>query len=127
MHKGDVVSFEDAKRVRAITGMLQPARQKPLCYLLRTIGAHSAMIATAAEANPTCFSPEPLIDLPRTFIPSYLRLVSLSIRAMLQTLHSWNHRLDISTTTGRRPNSARLNSKVPTLRVLVRSSLLCTR
>ena len=34
------------------------------------------MIATAAEANPSCFSPTPLVDVHRTFIPTYLRVVS---------------------------------------------------
>lgn len=34
------------------------------------------MIATAAEANPTCFSRQPLADLEQTFIPSYIRVVS---------------------------------------------------
>ena len=34
------------------------------------------MIATAAEANPSCFSPKPLVDVHRTLIPSYLRVVS---------------------------------------------------
>ena len=34
------------------------------------------MIATAAEANPTCFSPTPITDLSRNLVPSYLRLVS---------------------------------------------------
>lgn len=34
------------------------------------------MIATAAEANPTCFSPNPLTDVEMTFIPQYMRLVS---------------------------------------------------
>lgn len=33
------------------------------------------MIAEAAEANPTCFSPTPLKDLEQTFIPAYIRLV----------------------------------------------------
>ena len=33
------------------------------------------MIATAAEANPTVFSPHPLTDLEDTFILPYLRLV----------------------------------------------------
>lgn len=33
------------------------------------------MIATAAEANPTCFSPTPLADLEQTLIPAYMRLV----------------------------------------------------
>lgn len=36
------------------------------------------MIATAAEANPTCFSPSPLSDLIETFTPAYVRLVSAS-------------------------------------------------
>ena len=33
------------------------------------------MIATAAESNPTCFSPEPLLDLESTFYPSYIRVI----------------------------------------------------
>ena len=33
------------------------------------------MIATAAEANPTVFSPRPYADLETTFIPSYVRVV----------------------------------------------------
>lgn len=32
------------------------------------------MIATAAESNPSCFSPTPLLDLEETLVPSYLRL-----------------------------------------------------
>ncbi|KIP11107.1 hypothetical protein PHLGIDRAFT_100023 [Phlebiopsis gigantea 11061_1 CR5-6] len=56
IENGDCVGFDDAKRIRAITG------------------AHSCMIATAAEANPTCFSPRPYTDLESTFIPSYLRV-----------------------------------------------------
>jgi tRNA-dihydrouridine synthase 2 len=39
-------------------------------------GAHSVMIATAAEANPSCFSTTPLVDLEETLVPTYLRLVS---------------------------------------------------
>ncbi|KAI0829074.1 FMN-linked oxidoreductase [Trametes gibbosa] len=53
---GDCLGYEDWKRVRKVTG------------------AHSAMIATAAEANPSCFSPNPLKDLETTFIPGYIRL-----------------------------------------------------
>lgn len=45
----------------------------------RTLGAHSCMIATAAEANPTCFSPKPYTDLETTLIPSYIRLVRISL------------------------------------------------
>jgi len=32
------------------------------------------MIATAAESNPSCFSPTPLVDLEETMIPAYIRL-----------------------------------------------------
>ncbi|KIO06985.1 hypothetical protein M404DRAFT_137681 [Pisolithus tinctorius Marx 270] len=53
---GDCQGWEDAKRVKKITG------------------ASSVMIATAAEANPSCFSSTPLQDLGATLIPSYLRL-----------------------------------------------------
>ncbi|KZP15653.1 FMN-linked oxidoreductase [Athelia psychrophila] len=56
IENGDCVSFEDAKRIRTITG------------------AHSVMIATAAESNPSVFSPTPLIDVEETLIPAYLRL-----------------------------------------------------
>ncbi|KAL4070451.1 hypothetical protein J3A83DRAFT_4094292 [Scleroderma citrinum] len=53
---GDCQGWEDAKRVKRITG------------------ASSVMIATAAEANPSCFSITPLQDVETTLIPSYLRL-----------------------------------------------------
>ncbi|KZT73377.1 FMN-linked oxidoreductase [Daedalea quercina L-15889] len=56
IENGDCEGFWDARRIREITG------------------AHSCMIATAAEANPTCFSPTPLTDLEKTFIPAYIRL-----------------------------------------------------
>ncbi|KAF7792504.1 hypothetical protein EIP86_003545 [Pleurotus ostreatoroseus] len=56
IENGDCVSYEDSKRIRAITG------------------AHSCMIATAAEANPTCFDTTPLQDISKTLIPSYIRL-----------------------------------------------------
>lgn len=42
------------------------------------------MIATAAEANPTCFSSSPLVDLEETFVPSYLRLVRVLTRSILK-------------------------------------------
>ena len=38
-------------------------------------GAHSIMIATAAESNPTCFDPNPLLELESTLLPQYVRLV----------------------------------------------------
>ncbi|KAJ3563572.1 hypothetical protein NP233_g8854 [Leucocoprinus birnbaumii] len=56
VENGDCLGWEDAKRVREVTG------------------AHSVMIARAAEANPTCFSEKPLVDLDKTLVPSYLRL-----------------------------------------------------
>jgi len=56
VENGDCLGWEDAKRVRKITG------------------AHSVMIARGGEANPTCFSDTPLVDLDKTLIPSYLRL-----------------------------------------------------
>lgn len=37
------------------------------------------MIATAAESNPSCFSPTPLVDLEKTLIPHYVRLVSIMV------------------------------------------------
>ncbi len=40
------------------------------------VGADSVMIARAAEANPSCFSPTPLVDVGETLMPDYLRLVS---------------------------------------------------
>ncbi|KAH9988202.1 hypothetical protein BJV77DRAFT_1061460 [Russula vinacea] len=56
IENGDCVGFEDARRIRAITG------------------ADSVMIATAAEANPSVFSPTPLTNLEDNFILPYLRL-----------------------------------------------------
>lgn len=43
--------------------------------LVHLKGAHSVMIARAAETNPTCFSSTPMIDLEKTLWPKYLRLV----------------------------------------------------
>jgi tRNA-dihydrouridine synthase 2 len=57
IENGDCIGFEDARRIRAITG------------------ADSVMIAAAAEANPSVFSPTPLTNLEDTFILPYLRLV----------------------------------------------------
>ncbi|KAI0325421.1 FMN-linked oxidoreductase [Cubamyces sp. BRFM 1775] len=56
IENGDCLGYEDSMRVRQVTG------------------AHSVMIAEAAEANPTCFSPTPLKDLELTFVPGYIRL-----------------------------------------------------
>ncbi|KAK2464903.1 hypothetical protein APHAL10511_002979 [Amanita phalloides] len=56
VENGDCSGWEDAIRVRQVTG------------------AHSVMIARAAESNPTCFSLTPMIDLEKTLWPKYLRL-----------------------------------------------------
>ncbi|THH31023.1 hypothetical protein EUX98_g3157 [Antrodiella citrinella] len=56
IENGDCLSLEDAKRVRDITG------------------ADSVMIATAAESNPSVFSPTPLTDLSQNMVPQYIRL-----------------------------------------------------
>lgn len=56
IENGDCLSWEDAKRVR------------------ETTGAHSVMIARGAEANPSCFSLNPLKDVEKTLIPAYFRL-----------------------------------------------------
>ncbi|KAJ7644415.1 hypothetical protein FB45DRAFT_897850 [Roridomyces roridus] len=56
IENGDCTGAEDAKRIRDITG------------------ADSVMIARAAEANPTCFSANPLDDVEKTFTPAYLRV-----------------------------------------------------
>ncbi|KDR85540.1 hypothetical protein GALMADRAFT_218636 [Galerina marginata CBS 339.88] len=56
VENGDCLGWEDAKRVRAVTG------------------AHSVMIARGAESNPSCFSSTPLKDVETTLVPAYLRL-----------------------------------------------------
>ena len=43
-----------------------------ISYLL---GAHSVMIATAAEKNLSCFSGNPLVDAETVLNPEYLSLV----------------------------------------------------
>ncbi|KAF5332533.1 hypothetical protein D9611_005125 [Ephemerocybe angulata] len=56
IENGDCQGWEDAKRVRRITG------------------ASSVMIARGAESNPTCFSETPLVDVEQTLMPAYFRL-----------------------------------------------------
>ncbi|TFK26777.1 tRNA-dihydrouridine synthase 2 [Coprinopsis marcescibilis] len=56
IENGDCDGWEDAKRVRRVTG------------------ASSVMIARGAESNPSCFSATPLIDIEKTLMPSYIRL-----------------------------------------------------
>ena len=74
IENGDCVSFEDAKRIREITGASACPPLEMTSHITIS-GAHSVMIATAAEANPSCFSPTPLNDLEETLIPAYMRLV----------------------------------------------------
>ena len=57
IQNGDTKDWAHAKRVREMTG------------------AHSVMIARGAEANPSCFSLNPLKDIETTLVPAYLRLV----------------------------------------------------
>ena len=90
IENGDCVGFEDARRIRAITG------------------ADSVMIATAAEANPTVFSPHPLTDLEDTFILPYLRLVRY-IPLDFHTRLTGRISANIWTITGCRPNSVSPN------------------
>ncbi|KAF8514200.1 hypothetical protein BU17DRAFT_8432, partial [Hysterangium stoloniferum] len=56
IENGDCLGYGDAKRIKDITA------------------AHSVMIATAAESNPTCFDPNPWLDLECTLLPPYVRL-----------------------------------------------------
>ncbi|KIK71575.1 hypothetical protein GYMLUDRAFT_33777 [Collybiopsis luxurians FD-317 M1] len=56
LENGDCLGAEDAIRVR------------------RATSASSVMIARAAEANPSCFSTTPLVDIHETLVPAYLRL-----------------------------------------------------
>jgi len=56
IQNGDCLGYHDVPRVKRITN------------------AHSVMIAEAAESNPSCFSPTPLEELEKTFIPSYVLL-----------------------------------------------------
>ncbi|KAF4604657.1 hypothetical protein EYR40_003432 [Pleurotus pulmonarius] len=56
VENGDCTGWEDARRIRALTG------------------AHSVMVARAAESNPSCFSTTPLQDVEKTLVPSYIRL-----------------------------------------------------
>ncbi|KAJ3739783.1 hypothetical protein DFH05DRAFT_1530051 [Lentinula detonsa] len=56
IENGDCLGAQDAERIREVTG------------------AHSVMIARAAESNPTCFSKTPLADIHETLVPAYLRL-----------------------------------------------------
>lgn len=77
IENGDCKGWDDAKRVKRLTGGYS-AGTCP--RLTASPGASSVMIATAAESNPTCFSSMPLMNLETTLIPSYLRLVSQMLK-----------------------------------------------
>src|SRR5712671_927090 len=97
IENGDCVGFEDARRIRAVTG------------------ADSVMIATAAEANPTVFSPAPLTSLEDAFILPYLRLVCAHIPVPLPSLLIYRRSANTSTTTGPPPSSVSRSSKAQSL------------
>ena len=59
IENGDCMSLEDVKRVQ------------------ETTGAHSVMIVQGSEANPSCFSSNPLSDIEKTLIPAYFHLVHI--------------------------------------------------
>lgn len=68
IENGDCKGWEDAKRVRAVTG------------------ADSVMIARGAEANPSCFSSTPLEDVETTLVPAYLRVVSIHLHSLYTSI-----------------------------------------
>ena len=74
IENGDTKDWTHAKGVREITG------------------AHSVMIARGAEANPSCFSPNPLKDVETTLIPAYLRLVRVPLLWKKEDLVSFSPR-----------------------------------
>ena len=73
------------------------------------------MIATAAETNPSCFSPTPLVDVHRTFIPTYLRVVSSGTASPSRSPNLSLHSRGTLVTTGRTLNSARSSFAETTL------------
>ena len=119
IENGDCLGYEDLKRVRQVTGAfpLSSALYSFLVHVTRHLaGAHSVMIATAAEANPTCFSPTPLKDLELTFVPAYIRLVSPLplFRASVRQLTCSFDRASTWTTIGPPPSFARPSSREST-------------
>jgi len=56
VENGDCTGYDDALRIRRVTK------------------ASSIMIATAAESNPSVFSPNPVTNVDKELVPSYLRL-----------------------------------------------------
>ena len=99
IENGDCLGFDDAKRVREATGALLGCVKNRRDMLMCSSGAHSVMIATAAESNPSCFSPTPLVDLEKTLVPPYLRLVG-EINSQLKKALNSICSLDIWTITG---------------------------
>ena len=109
IENGDCLGYEDAKRVKEVTGQ----------FRFRSVwsyadpppaGAHSVMIATAAEANPSCFSPTPLADTHRTLVPTYLRVVSGGITPCSGNRTYRSHSRGISITIGGTLSSAQFSS-----------------
>jgi len=97
IENGDTKDWAHAKRVRELTG------------------AHSVMIARGAEANPSCFSLNPLKDVETTLVPAYLRLVRSLCSGQEKTL---SHvlpilRVNIWTPTGVSPSSVSTSSNHP--------------
>lgn len=72
------------------------------------------MIARAAECNPSCFSPTPLVDVARTLIPDYLRLVSCPSIFLTYKPDSLPLSPNTSPITGPSQSSASHNSKAST-------------
>lgn len=81
IENGDCKDWEDARRVREITG------------------AHSVMIARGAESNPTCFSSRPLKDVDNTLLPVYLRVVC----KFYSGLQASSHTFSVSESIPRKP------------------------
>jgi tRNA-dihydrouridine synthase 2 len=73
IENGDCVGLRDAEQIKELTGKLIGFHAA--CTQEPHPGAHSVMIATAAENNPSCFSATPLVDVEETLIPSYIRMV----------------------------------------------------
>ncbi len=73
IENGDCISREDGLKIRERTGELVLH-----CSFIRSnilAGAHSVMIATAAERNLSCFADGPLVDAETVLVPTYFSLV----------------------------------------------------
>ena len=73
IENGDCINREDGLKIRERTGEIMLH-----CGVIRSnilAGAHSVMIATAAERNLSCFANSPLVDAGTVLVPMYLSLV----------------------------------------------------